>query len=89
MNRFTEKMVFSGLAMACRLATWPTRISPSLVNATTDGVVWFPSSLTMTFGSLPSITATTELVVPKSIPMIFPMGANPFKVCDINIKSYF
>jgi hypothetical protein len=43
----------------------------------------------MTFGSLPSITATTELVVPKSIPMIFPMGANPFKVCDIIVKSYF
>jgi len=25
----------------------------------------------MTFASLPSMTATTELVVPKSIPMIF------------------
>jgi len=27
----------------------------------------------MTTGSLPSITATQELVVPKSIPMIFPI----------------
>jgi hypothetical protein len=27
----------------------------------------------MTFGSLPSITATQEFVVPKSIPIIFPI----------------
>ena len=39
LKRLTEKMVFSGLAMACRLATCPTRISPSLVKATTEGVV--------------------------------------------------
>src|SRR4051812_21499495 len=32
-----------------------------------------PSSLTMTLDSLPSMTATTLLVVPRSIPMIFPM----------------
>jgi hypothetical protein len=31
----------------------------------------------MTLGSPPSITATTELVVPKSIPMIFPMANCP------------
>src|SRR3954471_2535068 len=31
----------------------------------------------MTFGSLPSMTATTELVVPRSIPMILPIGV-PF-----------
>ena len=29
----------------------------------------------MTFASLPSITATTELVVPKSMPMIFSPAA--------------
>src|SRR5207245_4460294 len=63
-------MVFSGLVMACRLATWPTRRSPVLVNATTDGVVRPPSSLAMTLGSPPSITATQELVVPRSIPII-------------------
>jgi hypothetical protein len=40
------------------------------VNATTDGVVLFPSALGITTGSLPSITATQELVVPKSIPII-------------------
>src|SRR5687768_5534821 len=56
--------------MAWRLATWPTRRSPSLVYATTDGVRRWPSSLTITFGSRPSMMATTLLVVPRSIPMI-------------------
>ncbi len=32
-----------------------------------------PSSFVMTTGSLPSITATTEFVVPRSMPMIFAM----------------
>src|SRR5204863_321012 len=32
-----------------------------------------PSAFSMTFGVLPSITATHELVVPRSIPMTFPM----------------
>ena len=39
MKRLIEKMVFSGLVTACRLATWPTRRSPSLAMATTEGVV--------------------------------------------------
>ena len=43
MKRLMEKTVFSGLVMAWRLATWPTRRSPLLVNATTDGVVRWPS----------------------------------------------
>jgi hypothetical protein len=38
-----------------------------------EGVVLRPSLLGMTTGSLPSITATQELVVPKSIPIIFPI----------------
>ena len=33
MKRLIEKMVFSGLVTACRLATWPTSRSPSLANA--------------------------------------------------------
>ena len=37
MNRLIENTVFSGFVTAWRLATWPTRISPSLVKATTDG----------------------------------------------------
>src|ERR1700674_3992994 len=63
-------MVFSGLVTDWRLATWPTRRLPSLANATTDGVVRPPSEFVITVGSPPSITATTELVVPKSIPII-------------------
>ena len=73
MNRLIEKTVFSGLVMDWRLATCPTSRSPLLVNATTDGVVRAPSWLAMTVGCPPSITATTELVVPKSIPIIFPI----------------
>ena len=52
MKRLIEKMVFSGLVTAWRLATWPTRRSPSLLKATTDGVVRPPSELVMTLGSL-------------------------------------
>jgi hypothetical protein len=40
------------------------------VNAATDGVVRIPSLLAMITGWPPSITATQELVVPKSIPII-------------------
>src|SRR5690606_33613005 len=56
---------------ACRRAGSPTRTSPLLVNATTLGVSRLPSALGITLASLPSITATTELVVPRSMPMIF------------------
>ena len=73
MNRLIEKTVFSGLVMDCRLATCPTSRSPLLVKATTDGVVRAPSWFAMTVGCPASITATHELVVPRSIPMIFPM----------------
>src|SRR5688572_25947265 len=69
MNRLIEKIVFWGLVMACRFATWPTSRSPSLVKATTEGVVRDPSALGMTTGSPPSMTDTTEFVVPRSIPM--------------------
>src|SRR3954449_1842640 len=71
-------MVRSGLVTAWRLAGWPTRRSPSSLNATIDGVVRMPSAFSMTFGVLPSITATHELVVPRSIPMTFPMVLIPF-----------
>ncbi len=45
MKRLIEKMVFSGLVTAWRLATWPTSRSPVLVNATTDGVSRLPSGI--------------------------------------------
>src|SRR5687768_7892212 len=68
MWRLTERMVRSTLVTAWRLATSPTSTSPDLAKATTDGVVRAPSALAMTVGSPPSRTATTELVVPRSMP---------------------
>src|SRR5688500_4977659 len=68
MWRLTDRMVRSTLVTACRLATSPTSTSPDLVKATTDGVVRAPSALAMTVGSPPSRTATTEFVVPRSMP---------------------
>ena len=41
------------------------------VKATIDGVVRMPSAFSMTLGVLPSMTATHELVVPRSIPITF------------------
>ncbi|MBS1226334.1 MAG: hypothetical protein H6R32_268 [Candidatus Aminicenantes bacterium] len=66
-------MVFSGFVTRWRLATWPTSISPLAENATTDGVVRPPSSLGMTVVFSPSWIATTEFVVPRSMPIIFDM----------------
>src|SRR5664279_6317435 len=66
-------MVLAGFVTAWRFASWPTRRSPVFVNATTDGTVRPPSADAITVGSPPSITATTEFVVPRSIPMILPM----------------
>src|ERR1700722_10042347 len=68
-------MVPFGLVTAWRLAGSPTRVSPLLVNATTEGVSRLPSWLAMTVASPPSMTATTLLVVPRSIPMIFSPSA--------------
>ena len=65
-----EEMVRSWFVTACRLARLPTIRSPVLEKATTDGVVLPPSALGMMPGSPPSITATQEFVVPRSIPMI-------------------
>src|SRR4051812_49211244 len=71
MKRLIEKIVCSGFITAWRLATVPTRRSPPSVNATTDGVVRPPSAFSMTVGSPPSSTAMHELVVPRSIPIVF------------------
>src|SRR6185312_10978640 len=68
MWRLTERIVRSTLVTAWRLAISPTRTSPLLENATTDGVVRPPSALAMIVGSPPSRTATAELVVPRSMP---------------------
>src|SRR2546421_10298276 len=74
MCRFTERMVRSGLVMAWRLATSPTSTSPVLEKPTTDGVVRPPSALGMTVGSPASRVATTEFVVPRSMPTTLGMG---------------
>src|SRR5215217_5966487 len=71
MKRLIEKIVFSGFITACRLATVPTRRSPESVKATTDGVVRPPSAFSMISGSPPSMAAMAELVVPRSIPIVF------------------
>jgi hypothetical protein len=59
--------------MACLLAGSPTFRSPDSVKATIEGVVRLPSLLGITTGSFPSITETHEFVVPRSIPIIFPI----------------
>src|SRR5580765_3072061 len=73
MWRLTERIVRSGFVIAWRLATSPTRTSPVLEKATTDGVVREPSALGMTTGSPASRVETTELVVPRSIPTALAM----------------
>src|SRR2546422_6248533 len=62
-------MVFLELVTACRFAASPTKRSPVLVKATTEGVTRRPSEFSSTTGSPPSITAMHELVVPKSMPI--------------------
>jgi hypothetical protein len=55
--------------MACLFAIWPTNLSPLFVIATIEGVVRPPSGFVITLASPPSMMATQELVVPKSIPI--------------------
>src|SRR5881409_3777026 len=43
----------------------------------TDGVVRAPSLFSITLVVLPSMMATHEFVVPRSIPMIFAMSCSP------------
>src|SRR3989338_7848491 len=80
MKRLIENTVFSGLVIACRLATCPTGISPSFVKPTTEGVRRLPSWFAITVGLPPSTTDTTEFVVPRSIPITFAMSCSP--PCD-------
>jgi hypothetical protein len=58
--------------MLCLLAVSPTTL-PSLVKAMMEGVVLEPSEFSMTFGMVPSMIATQELVVPKSMPTTGPV----------------
>jgi len=72
---FVANTVFSEFVIACLFAGAPTSFSPSLVNATTEGVVLLPSAFSITLGVLPYMMATQELVVPRSMPMIGPFAA--------------
>src|SRR5438094_5885834 len=74
MKRLIEKTVFSGLVTAWRRASRPTRRSPAGLTATTDGVSRSPSALGITVGSPPSMAAITELVVPRSMPIVRAMS---------------
>src|SRR5690606_38196082 len=65
--------VLLGFVTAWRFADWPTSTSPSLLKATIDGVVRSPSLFSITLGFPPSMTATQELVVPRSIPITLPI----------------
>ena len=58
-----------GFVTAWRRAGIPTMVSHFLL-ATTDGVVFPPSAFGITFGFPPSMNATHEFVVPRSIPII-------------------
>ena len=78
-SRLIAKKVRSGLVTPWRLAGWPTRRSPSSVKATIEGVVRAPSEFSITLGVEPSITATQELVVPRSMPITFAMIFLPFR----------
>ena len=73
MRRLIAKKVLSGFVTAWRFAGWPTSLSPSSVKATIEGVVRAPSAFSITLGLDPSITATQELVVPRSMPIILPI----------------
>src|SRR5579863_7860194 len=75
MRRLIANRVFCGLVTAWRLAGWPTITSLSLVKATIEGVVRSPSLFSITRGLPPSMMATHELVVPRSMPITFAMGS--------------
>src|SRR4051794_36951235 len=46
------------------------------MKATTEGVVRAPSAFSITFGALPSMMATHEFVVPRSMPIILLMRSD-------------
>src|SRR6266702_5610954 len=74
MRRLIANSVFCGFVTAWRFAGWPTSTSPSLVNAMTEGVVRSPSLFSITRGFPPSMMATQEFVVPRSMPITLAIG---------------
>src|ERR1700712_1558484 len=80
-------MVFLELVTCWRRATWPTKRSPFLLTATTDGVVRLPSLLAIISGLPDCMTAMAELVVPRSIPIILPIELAPFAYVYLHCKK--
>ena len=80
----------SGFVTACLRAGSPTKSSPSLEKATTDGnafpaAVW-PSAAGIIVGFPPIITAAAELLVPKSIPITLAIfNYHPFFEISTNV----
>ena len=74
--------MLSGFVTACLRAGSPTKSSPSLENATTDGNAFpptvAPSAAGIIVGLPPITTAAAELLVPKSIPIILAIFYHPF-----------
>src|SRR3989338_3816103 len=72
---FAAVTVPSGFETACLLAGSPTKNWPSFVNATTDGNALpyneAPSALGTITGFPACITDAAQLLVPKSMPIIF------------------
>src|SRR5574344_611392 len=86
---FIEATVLSGFNIACLFANCPTNLSPVFENPTIEGVVLEPSEFAITVGFPPSITATTEFVVPKSIPIVFAIFYLLFYILLLNILHYY
>src|SRR6202451_1819861 len=68
-SRLTADRVFCGLVTAWRLADWPTRTSSALVKAPIEGVVRWPSLYASARCLQPSVIATHDLAVPRSMPI--------------------
>src|SRR5690348_9360700 len=71
-----ETTVRSALVTAWRRASAPTSRFPFFAMATTDGVSRYPERLGMTTGVPDCTVATTELVVPRSIPITGSTGSS-------------
>ena len=69
MSLLAAKIVSPAFVTACLFAGCPTNFSSFSKKATTEGVVLAPSVFSKTLACEPSIMATHEFVVPKSIPI--------------------
>ena len=88
MNRLIEKTVFCGICHRLPLGEQPHEVL-TVLEADYDGVVLPPSGFGMITGSPPSMTATHEFVVPRSIPIIFDISHHSFrKLFPLLLTSY-